>query len=332
MSPIKVAVPFPEVQPPGYEWFDNEPAFDPDRHLALQEPDDVIMLTDLGYSADEIATKATAIAATTPMRILSDEGAAQMLETARQLRPFARRAGDRIERTTRGGCYRSKWLRDLSTSPEVTAHLSKIYGVDVSPHAMPVHLGHLNYEPSQIDVSIDKWHHDTIALDYVMMVTDPALVHGGQFEYFQGTKHEAADLAATGDVPPPERRVAPDVPGPGYAIVLHGDMVVHRAAPVTAECERITMVNAYMSLDPLVDEQSRSRDLIPVDDHEVLWTEWAKFAAWRSHGRLGNLLESLDFTPDREVVIAQLEASVADVQRAISDMKTGEVPQEHYGA
>jgi len=197
---------------------------------------------------------------------------------------------------------------------------------------MPVHLGHLNYEPSSIDVSIDKWHHDTIALDYVMMVTDPAAVHGGQFEYFQGTKHEAAELAAVGEVPPLERRVAPEVPGPGYAVILHGDMVVHRAAPITAECERITMVNAYVSMDPLVDEQSRSRDLIPVDDHEVLWTEWAKFAAWRSYGRLGHLLDTLQFTPERDVVIEQLEASIADVQRAIADMKTGEVPQEHYGA
>ena len=64
--------------------------------------------------------------------------------------------------------------------------------------------------------------HITIALDYVMMVTDPAQLPGGRFEYFRGTKGEAAALAAEGRTPPP------DFPGPGYAIALHGNMVVHR--------------------------------------------------------------------------------------------------------
>lgn len=38
---------------------------------------------------------------------------------------------------------------------------------------MPVHLGRLNYEPTDLSAAVDKWHHDTISLDYVMMVSDP---------------------------------------------------------------------------------------------------------------------------------------------------------------
>lgn len=98
------------------------------------------MLADLGYSKSEIATKATPVAATEPFQLLSDEGAEILLDTTRRLRPFARAAGDRIENMVRGGCYRSRWLRDLCTSPEITAHLSEIYGIPIAPHAMPVHL------------------------------------------------------------------------------------------------------------------------------------------------------------------------------------------------
>lgn len=324
------AVPFPQTLPDGYEWLDNEPTFDPARHLQLEAPANIVMLDDLGYHEAEITTKATPVAVSSPFRLLSDEGADVMLSVARSLRPFHRQAGDRIERTTRGGCYRSQWLRDLCTSTELTEHLSSIYGVTVYPHAMPLHLGHLNYEPSAINTSVDKWHHDTLPLDFVLMVTDPNQVAGGEFEYFHGTKAEAAALAAAGSTPPRDRVVTPDFPGAGYAIALHGDMVVHRAAPLSDLTERITMVNGYVAADRSTEDQSRSVDLIEVDDHTCLWTEWAKFAAWRSHGRLATLIDELPFTADRERVIAELEASIASVRQAITDM-SGEAPViSHY--
>ena len=326
-----VAVPFPETQPAGYEWFDGEPPFNPELHLQLTEPDEIVMLSDLGYGRDEIATKATPVAASSPFRMLSDEGAAVMLEVARRLRGFARAAGNRIERMTRGGCYRSRWLRDLCTSPEVSDHLEGIFGVAVAPHPMPLQIGQFNYEPSRVDDAVDKWHHDTVPLTYVMTVTDPAVVPGGRFEYFLGTKQEAAALAAEGRTPPPDRTMAPDFGGSGCAVALQGDMVVHRAGPLTELAERISMVSGYVSLDTSVDEQSRTADLIVVDDHEVLWTEWAKMAAWRSAGRLRSLVEQLEFTSDRDAVIAELESAVGDVRRAIDEMRAGERMTEHYG-
>lgn len=328
---MSIAVPFPTVQPDGYTWLENEPAFDPERHLQLEEPNSVIMLTDLGYSAEEIAAKATPVAASSPFRVLSAEGAEIMLETARTLRTYTKRAGERIENVVRGGCYRSKWLRDLCISPEVTAHFSKIYGIDIAPHPMPLHLGHLNYEPKEINNAIDKWHHDTLPLDYVMPVTDPATVDGGRFEYFLGTKHEAAELAAAGETPPPDRVVAPDFPAAGYAIALHGDMVVHRAGPVHSPGERISMVNGYVSLDTSLDEQSRNKDLIVVDDPHVLYTEWAKMAAWRAQTRLTSLIEELSFTDDKESVARALEHAIADAQRAAEEMRQGPEEIYHYG-
>ena len=326
-----IAVPFPSTQPPGYTWLSNEPSFDPDRHLCLETPIRAVTLNDLGYDDAETKTKATQAAASEPFRVLSDEGAQVMLDIARDLRQFSKRAGERIENVVRGGVYRSRWLRDLCLSQDLSDHLESFYQTPIAPHPMPLHLGHLNFEPSTISDAIDKWHNDTLPLDIVLMVTDPAQVDGGRFEYFVGTKQEAADLAAQGQSPPPERVIAPEFPGPGYAIALHGDMVVHRAGPLNSPGERISMVNGYVSLDTSVDEQSRSADLIAVDDPNALYTEWAKMVAWRSGSRLESLVKELPFTGDKEQVMAALEKAVEDTNRAIAEMRAGEREISHFG-
>lgn len=323
-------VPFPDTPPKGYKWLPDEVPFDPNHHLALERPTEVSTLDQFGYTDEEIEPTATAFAISTPFRILSDEGAEILLHTARKLRDFATQAGNRIENVVRSGCYRSRWLRDLCISPDITAAMSEIYGAKVAPHTMPVHLGHLNFEPSTLEKAVDKWHHDTVPLDYVMMVSDPTQFHGGKFEYFLGTKGEAAALAAEGKTPPINRVVVPDFPGPGYAVALHGNMIAHRATRLTTPAERITMVNAYVSLDSTRDDQSRSRDLIGIDDPVVLYTEWAKHAAWRTHGRLADLIESLPFDLPPEEIISQLKWAVEDVQQTISDMKAGYREAEHY--
>jgi len=327
---MAVAVPFPEIVPDCYEPLGTEPAFDPAVHLALEDPVEVTLLTDLGYGEHEIATKATPIAASAPFRILSDEGATVMLDVARRLKVHRYSAGDRIENVVRGGCYRSTWLRDLCTSQDLNAHLEKIYGIEIAPHPMPLQLGHINYEPSTPDTAIDKWHHDTLPLDFVMTVTDPALVDGGRFEYFVGTRAEAEALREAGAMPPSERVVTPDFAGPGWAIALHGDMVVHRAGPLNSLTERISLVNGYVALDTTRDEQSRTNALLSVDPPAVVAAEWARFAAWRAQGRLATLIDSVPFDAGAEVVASALERAVEDVERAIAQMRDRGEPEFHH--
>lgn len=327
---MNVAVPFPEELPDGYEWLPEEVPFSPADHLALEPPGTVTLLAELGYDESEIEPTATPVAVSSPFRVLSQAGAEVMLDTARRLRPWATRAGDRIENVVRSGCYRSRWLRDLCISPEVAEAMSAIYGAPVAPHSMPVHLGHMNFEPADPGKAVDKWHHDTVPLDYVMMVTDPTRIAGGRFEYFLGTRAEAAALAAEGKTPPRDRVVVPEFPGPGYAVALHGNMVVHRAAPLAERTERITMVNAYVALDRSRDDQSRARDLFGIDDEAAIYTELARHAAWRAQGRLGALIETLPFGQGPEAVIDRLEAAVEDVTRAVQDMKAGPREAEHY--
>jgi len=324
------AVAFPAERPPGYEWFVDEPAFDPKRHLTLEKPVSIRYLSEFGYSDEEIARVASPVAVSSPFRVLSDEGAEVLLQVARNLRQHAISC-ERIENMVRGGCYRSKFLRDLCIDPSLTALMCEIYQADVAPHTMPVHLGHMNFSPDDLSKAVDKWHHDTLPLDFVMMVTDPATLDGGQFEYFVGTKHEMAELAGQGKTPPRDRVEAPPFEGPGYTIALHGNMVVHRGAALNQPGERISMVNGYVAMDTRGDDQHRHKDLTLVDDPHTLYAEWAKHAAWRARDRLEILINEMHFSPDRQAVAAQLDEAIADVREAVRDMRdSGDHQMHHY--
>lgn len=208
--------------------------------------------------------------------------------------------------------------------------MSDVFETDVAPHSMPLHLGHLNYEPTDPDQAVDKWHHDTLPLDFVMMVSDPAVLDGGEFEYFHGTKSEASGLAELGLAPPRDRVVVPDFPGAGYAVALHGNMVVHRGAALRSPGERITMVNGYVPTDTRGDDQSRTLHLLGVDDHDVLFTEWARHAAWRSSSRLEELISQLPFGSSASEAAAALETAIEDTTRAIAEMTGGEPARLHH--
>ncbi len=324
------AIPFPDNIPDEYQWLDNEPAFNPKEHLALEAPASLCYLSELGYDEQEISTKATPVAASSPFRVLSPKGAEILLNTARRLRQHAISC-ERIDNMVRGGCYRSRFLRDLCIDPSLTQLMCEIYQTDVAPHTMPLHLGHMNFSPDKLEDAVDKWHHDTLPLDIVMMVTDPATLDGGEFEYFLGTKAEMAELAKHGRQPPRERVVQASFDGPGYAIALHGNMVVHRGAPLHTPAERISMVNGYVSTNTALDDQHRHKDLTLVDPPELLYAEWARHAAWRTKGKLESLLEQLSYTSDRKLVAQQLESALTDIHQAIADMKDdGDHKMHHY--
>ncbi len=324
------AVPFPESQPNGYSWFPDEPVFDPAKHLALEMPESIRYLEEFGYSAEEIKTKASPVAVSSPFRVLSDKGAQVLLETARALRAHAISC-ERIENMVRGGCYRSRFLRDLCIDPSLTQLMCDIYESDVAPHTMPLHLGHMNFSPDDLSKAVDKWHHDTLPLDFVMMVTDPTRLDGGQFEYFVGTKAEMAELAKQGKTPPRNRVETPPFHGPGYTIALHGNMVVHRGAPLNSPGERISMVNGYVSTNTTLDDQHRHKDLTLVDDPECLYAEWAKHSAWRAKERLNTLVASLEFNADRQAIADELSDAIRDVTETIDQMRdTGKHEMHHY--
>ena len=312
--------------PSGFDWLASEPQFDPSAHLALEAPTLVESLSDFGYEPDDIAQCPSDFAVSSVFRVLSDEGAACLLDVCRQLSAFTR-SNARIERNTRGGVYRSKFLRDMCLSPDITEFMSQIAKVPLAPHSIAHQLGHLNYNPLQVGKNVDKWHVDTLRYDYVMFVTDPNAFEGGEFQYFKGTKHEMAEFKANGQDVPSDRIVSPNMPGPGYAILQQGNMVVHQAKGLREDGERITMVNGYVAADATIEDFTRYDQLKLVDPADVASTEFA-----RHHARLAErLVSQAGFTSDDERHIANLREAARRLLAAADEIEqTGESTIDHY--
>ena len=103
--------------PNGYAALDNEPKFDPAIHLALEKPEMLYTLSDLGYTGETLENAPANFASTSVFRVLSPEGAETLYRTVKRLEEFTT-SNPRIERNVRGGVYRSKFLRDLCLSPD----------------------------------------------------------------------------------------------------------------------------------------------------------------------------------------------------------------------
>lgn len=329
--PVANALSFPECLPAGYDHLPTEPTFDPARHLAMEHPESRVGLAELGYSDAEIEACPSDLGITSPFRVLSDEGAACLLEVARQLAPFAVSL-ERIERMVRGGTYRSRFLRDLCQSPEVNAFMSEVFGAPLLPHTIPHQLGHLNFNPTQVGRNVDKWHTDTLRIDYVMFVTDPRAVQGGEFQYFQGTKHEMKALAEAGQPIPADRMVSPALPGPGYAVLQQGNMVVHRAKGLREAAERITMVNGYVPAEIGFPDFTRYDQLYLADPHHVVTEEYARHVSWMGREILTHRIDNPAFTDDRLREAERFEQLAHLFAEAASQIRNaGTAREEHFG-
>lgn len=329
---LNTPINFPNTLPDGYHYIDNEPTYDSNIHLALEFPKDSHNLHDLGYSQEEIDKCPTDYGVSGVTRLLSDEGVRVLMQTAQSLRKYSSSGGERIQHLLRGCVYRSKFLRDLCLCPKVSEFLSQIYGIPVAPHSIPLHLGHFNFAPDDLTRAVDKWHIDTIGFDYVMMVSDPNQQVGGRFQYFLGTKKEIQEIKDNNQSIPEDRIISPEFPGPGYIIVLQGNMVVHRGAKLEQPFDRVTMVNGYVPLNLDSVDPSRFFDLKTVDPHQLLFPEWARHKAWLSKGKLNRIIEELPFTDDRELIINKLKSAIEDVETAIKDLSdSSEGEQNFYG-
>ena len=65
------SIEFPNTIPQGVEVLEEEPKFDPSRHLQLEPSEHVYRLDDFGYTDEEIGQCPSNIAVAGPFRILS---------------------------------------------------------------------------------------------------------------------------------------------------------------------------------------------------------------------------------------------------------------------
>tara|TARA_Y100000588_G_scaffold182826_1_gene196590 strand:+ start:826 stop:1872 length:1047 start_codon:yes stop_codon:yes gene_type:complete len=328
----------PRETPKGYVSLPEEPTFDPSRDLQLTKPTRSWLLSELGYTENEIRDTGCPLAFTEPFRLLSEEGAARLQEVVRMLRSYSQ-GGDleRSESKSRliyvaGGVYRSRFLRELCSSIDVAEFLSELAGIPLAPHSMPSQQVYINYPPAQISEDIDRWHADSIGFDYVMLATDPNSFDGGEFEVFLGTTTEAAQLLGVKESKlnlrsteelPSERVVRFEFPGAGYAVFQQGNRVVHRGRRLSKPGERITVVPGYVSRDPYTVDIT---DLANISTYTEpgIGSEIIRHGAWRSVRKLVELLDpgaSQDLSRQRiELANALSDAlNVLDITKSMSN-------------
>ncbi len=321
---------FPKSSPFG-EHIEDDPVFDPARHLELTRPENLLTLSELGYGAEIDGTSPTDVAATSAFRILSDEGAELMLHVCQQLEAFTT-SNARIAKNCRGGTYRSKFLRDFSLSLDVAEHLSSIMKTPLLPHGMGHQLSHLNYAPPEVGEDVDKWHYDTLQVDYVMFVTDPKKVVGGEFQYFLGTRDEMQALYESKQPLPAERVVVPEIPGPGFAVLMQGNYVVHQAKGLRDKGERITLVNGYNYADQSTPDYTALKQLVLADPENLATAEYIRHIALRCVSNLETAINEPGYKNDKAVQLQKLYDARRELDAGISQLEDSSVEEmKHFG-
>ncbi len=336
---LAAAKTFPGNPPPGFSQVTGEPKFDPSRHLALEPPDEVMILEDFGYSPKQSAQFASPIAAVSPVRFLSQEGIAATQHVLELLQP---RIVTYPEGGPSGGCrriyfgeYQSQFLRDLVGCREVTDYLSEIFQTPIAAHTMG-HLGcQINFGNEKVGGVVSDWHRDIVGFTVVLSMHDASQLDGGHFVYFKGPRDEGQRLLDAGQPLPHDRLVVANQAPIGYATIMQGTAILHGAQPMRRTGFRCNIINSYVSRDVTAPDPNHGflvRDFYLGSPMNPLYTEMARHAAWLGQAKLGTIFESLPWTEDRAQIITALSSAVEDVERCIKQLEAGDVSVEQYEA
>lgn len=287
-----------------------------DRYLDLDAPPRVHTFADLWGGDDEQALSPVAISE--PFRVLSDDGVEAAMAVARELEAIA--VGDARSKRIRGCTYRSDFFAGMYEDPRLVGILSELAQADLRPHPVGHHRVQLNFAPEQLTKDVDVWHHDVVSYDFVMLLTDPAGMKGGDTEYFQGSVEEGMTLLEREGAIPPERIGRVSYPAAGWAFLQQGHRVLHRAARLLEPFPRISLVASYYCSDPAGREATILPPLRKVDGREVALIEWASYAAYRTIEKLERFLaRQPDFSRPLETVRAELAGCLVEAEQAVAE-------------
>jgi len=286
------------------------------RYLQLEPPAGVYTFAEFGQ-ADEDALLSP-VAVTEPFRILSEEGVTVAMRIARELEKLA--VGDARSKRMRGCTYRSRFFDGMYRDPDLLSFLATLAGADLREHPVGHHQVQLNFAPEELSRDVDVWHHDVVAYDFVMLLTDPAGMKGGNTEFFQGTLEEGMAILDEHGAIPRERIGAVGYPAAGWAFLQQGHQVLHRAARLEEPYPRVSLVASYYCADPRFREPTILPPLRKADGRDVALVEWAQYAAYRTIGRLAAFLASgPDFAAGPEAVRERLAECLVEATAALAE-------------
>jgi hypothetical protein len=286
------------------------------RYLQLEPPAGVHTFAEFGQADEDVLLSPVAV--TEPFRILSDEGVAVALKIARELEKLA--VGDARSKRMRGCTYRSRFFDGMYCDPDLLSFLATLAQADLREHPVGHHRVQLNFAPEELSRDVDIWHHDVVAYDFVMLLTDPAGMKGGNTEFFRGTLKEGMAILAEQDAIPPERIGAVGYPAAGWAFLQQGHQVLHRAARLEESYPRVSLVASYYCADPRFREPTILPPLRKADGQDVALVEWAHYAAYRTIGRLEAFLaRGPDFAAGPQAARERLAECLAEATAALAE-------------
>jgi hypothetical protein len=222
----------PLLVDPESELYADEPIYDPDIHLAMTEPDFVVLLDGFQRvpKAPQLVKPTAAngesqIAYTGPFQLLSDEGYRVLLTILK--REMAYQMSDaRQPAKIRYGGYRSKWLQDFNRCPLVLEHLSRMTGdVKLLPTTLQSNYSHTNIGYAGTD-RVDTYHRDSVPYVVILLACDMSQTVGGELQLIERDPDEAFRLIEQykGQVPNEYIRTI-DYLGTNSCVFMQGERV-----------------------------------------------------------------------------------------------------------
>jgi len=277
--------------------------------------------TSLPWTAD---TKVSVgeVAASTPFRILSDEGLKYLQNLLASQRKYAQtketQPNRRQPESLRGLSMRSKWANEFITSPVLEDLVSRLTGNRVEVNTMMMNRGHVNYGKINTGLVVDQWHFDSVAYVLVIMVSDPPEEGGNLQLLISPSREDAFEMMKQTDNNPSEE-VLYDIhfPAAGYAVFLEGSRVMHHVTPVLkASTDRMTLVNSYTPINPFLPDSTAYRTFSDGEPHIAPW-DYARHTSWRLSQQLLQYCENMGHTTDKEELLKPLKEALAELQRTI---------------
>jgi hypothetical protein len=245
-------------------------------------------LADLGLNA---AGAACELAYSAPFRLLEDDELALVRASIAE-HAHAARASDVGAAILPDLAVRDPAVRELVLGERYLARIRAHVPIPVRIHPMGTNLAHVNIQLEGMEVF--DWHVDSSPISVVVMISD------------------VLDADGATEVQDAQGRVRSlHYPGAGWAFVLHGSRVRHRARP-TRWPERVTLVTSLLPSDPFV-RDTKNLDLA------LHYTDPAFAASDYLAHRLHRLREQAVLLNEAPADLATVSARLELVQHEIAD-------------
>lgn len=328
---------FPATIPPFYERVEEQSQW-PSGAITTATPRPLICMKDLGYESSTSIAQLQDVLISEPVEIISASAATVLRESILRLRASENRpAGSPPTHVIRAAAYRSAVIRNFCLDNELADFVGRAMRRPVVATALVHQVGITNFtelpDTGGAPVDIGGWHIDQNAYVIVMSLGGMDGARHAYLEYFEGSREEGLQLLLTGQEIPGDRVKKLPLPGPGWGVVMHSSLVLHRAGPAIGPLHRISMVTAFEPRDVTIPDQNQTclveangpQNAVQRCEREARAVEFARHKAWRAKGHLDDFLNRDLWGLSAEEIVGQLTACAKEIVEYVQLIRRGEV-------